>query len=471
MDQDRPIEKLLGRAAKRRREQAAAPFEIHPATRKLLQGEVARAFPKGRAEGTSRGFLGFLSLHRFALGAGAFAILVGAGLLILAPNRSQHPQTFAQNDQREQEILKQPNAAPLPIAQPADEQRSDRAKSDSAQNLAAAGNRQDALNYEMKDVPSQAKVSSAKEEQLADKVQKPAKTAAAPAIVSNDSSATAGGAVGGFGGGATVPNSQPASTSLAQNEVLMRSRAFPLPAPAPAPATAPAAAPIGSLVTAQQAPLGASIPDRDAGSTDAMTFADARREVSRSLILQQPQSTRFLNKAKIGTTELFNTNGILASFSLEQEGDTFRVVDYDGSVYIGSLFPAQTRYGLSGTAQATARPAPAPRFKNQPAAASPDAATAAPSLPAASAPATPIPTTFNFRVAGTNRTLRQPIVFTGTITPGLTNLVNNGSAPASSTMQPYGWFGNSTVVGRAVINSTQQLEIQASPTNSTSKSQ
>ena len=41
---ERPIEKLLRAAAKKRRDEAGAPFELHPADRRLLQGEVARQF-------------------------------------------------------------------------------------------------------------------------------------------------------------------------------------------------------------------------------------------------------------------------------------------------------------------------------------------------------------------------------------------------------------------------------------------
>ena len=43
---ERPIEKLLRAAAKKRRDEAGAPFELHPADRRLLQGEVARKFAK-----------------------------------------------------------------------------------------------------------------------------------------------------------------------------------------------------------------------------------------------------------------------------------------------------------------------------------------------------------------------------------------------------------------------------------------
>src|SRR5271165_5370498 len=41
---ERPVEKLLRASAKERRDKAGGSWEIHPATRRLLQQEVARRF-------------------------------------------------------------------------------------------------------------------------------------------------------------------------------------------------------------------------------------------------------------------------------------------------------------------------------------------------------------------------------------------------------------------------------------------
>src|SRR5260370_42517805 len=41
---ERPIEKLLRAFANKRREEAGSACELHPATRRMLQGEVARKF-------------------------------------------------------------------------------------------------------------------------------------------------------------------------------------------------------------------------------------------------------------------------------------------------------------------------------------------------------------------------------------------------------------------------------------------
>ena len=55
MEPERKIEKWLLAFAKKRRDQAGAGLELHPATRRLLQGEVRRQF--GSPEPKSASFL------------------------------------------------------------------------------------------------------------------------------------------------------------------------------------------------------------------------------------------------------------------------------------------------------------------------------------------------------------------------------------------------------------------------------
>ena len=59
-DPNQKMEELLKACAKQRREQAGAPFELHPATRRLLQGEVRRLMPPPAPEtGASSSFFSF----------------------------------------------------------------------------------------------------------------------------------------------------------------------------------------------------------------------------------------------------------------------------------------------------------------------------------------------------------------------------------------------------------------------------
>src|ERR1035437_1774127 len=53
MDNERPIERLLRAFAKKRRDGAGEPLELHPAARRMLQGEVARQFPKKASDGAT----------------------------------------------------------------------------------------------------------------------------------------------------------------------------------------------------------------------------------------------------------------------------------------------------------------------------------------------------------------------------------------------------------------------------------
>ena len=75
MNDERPIEKLLRRAAKLRSDEAGPlPPKLHPANRRQLQDEVARQFPKPAAPQPSAlcGILTGLK-QRWLYGVGVFA--------------------------------------------------------------------------------------------------------------------------------------------------------------------------------------------------------------------------------------------------------------------------------------------------------------------------------------------------------------------------------------------------------------
>jgi hypothetical protein len=97
MDPERPIEKLLRQAAQARRDQAGAPQEVHPATRRMLQGEVARKYTAGGPR-ERRSFFD-LFMPRLAWGA---ALVVGIGLAasLMLPRKNvpRQEMLFAKND-------------------------------------------------------------------------------------------------------------------------------------------------------------------------------------------------------------------------------------------------------------------------------------------------------------------------------------------------------------------------------------
>src|SRR6266516_5881597 len=92
-DPNSNVEDQLAAWARYRREQAGAPFELHPATRKLLRDEIARTYPKRSEEPAARPGGWFKMLWpRFALaGSLCVALVVLAGILLpsLARSKSQ----------------------------------------------------------------------------------------------------------------------------------------------------------------------------------------------------------------------------------------------------------------------------------------------------------------------------------------------------------------------------------------------
>ena len=81
---ERPIEKLLRAAAQKRRDEAGAPFELHPADRRLLQGEVARKFAKPQRENRSFAEAVAQLWPRLAGGVAILAVL-GLAVWVLLP--------------------------------------------------------------------------------------------------------------------------------------------------------------------------------------------------------------------------------------------------------------------------------------------------------------------------------------------------------------------------------------------------
>ena len=95
------MDELLKRYAKERREQGG-DFALHEATRRMLQGEVARQFRarEPEADGAKGGFFFWLGLWRgrLALG-GAVAAAVVLGVLMLGPGRKREAtMQLAKND-------------------------------------------------------------------------------------------------------------------------------------------------------------------------------------------------------------------------------------------------------------------------------------------------------------------------------------------------------------------------------------
>src|SRR5689334_10854641 len=110
---ERPIEKLLHAFAKERRESAKGPWPLHPATRKLLQGEVARRLGTGQKSRTP--FMSWL-LHQVRLRPfgtiSALAVPIVAVLLVLPLVLTKYHASLKENPQRAESISPPSPAAP-----------------------------------------------------------------------------------------------------------------------------------------------------------------------------------------------------------------------------------------------------------------------------------------------------------------------------------------------------------------------
>ncbi len=90
-DPNRNVGEQLAAWARKRREEEGAPFELHPATRKMLQDEVARTFPKKSDERAAEpgGWWKFF-WPRFSLVSGLCVALVAVvGILLPGPAKSR----------------------------------------------------------------------------------------------------------------------------------------------------------------------------------------------------------------------------------------------------------------------------------------------------------------------------------------------------------------------------------------------
>lgn len=108
MEPEPNIEEQLKACARLRREEAGAPFELHPATRRLLQGEVARTYGQAAAAPSPRPRSLAALWLRLALGAGACAVLA----LVLIQSQPRRAPSATQLALSREAVPAAPAAAP-----------------------------------------------------------------------------------------------------------------------------------------------------------------------------------------------------------------------------------------------------------------------------------------------------------------------------------------------------------------------
>jgi hypothetical protein len=478
---ERPVEKLLRAWAKKRQDQAGAPFELHPANRRMLQGEVARRF--GRREPARRTFWSMLRTYRLQI-ASVTAILI---LLALAsasffplPNRNK-PTEMAKNDSAAARSSPDLPAAPptrSPAAVPAAPVASDSyAKAETP--LSALNSAKDVVKNRSEATPAapapqpdagsllavQAEGRRTREKQPAEmpalkleseKLQSngplageppPPPPVLAPSSAVAAATTPQGGRGGGLGGGApSAPKAAPAGAASARDTL-----------------NAPAAdavsrelnsnASTGAIVYKS---LGSQGLAGNAGSTVALadgfqtndfsTLTSDRKEATPPQFFYRLGTDRL--KESVEALDKEQPGAVLASFQIQRTGSEVRVIDIDGSVYTGEVQP-QTEMSRRRLAPQTSAPAAVSG-----AAATRNFAPAPEAAPTSEAIAQNY---FSFRVAGTNRGLNQPVVFTGKVMAGTNAVRLDQSAAGRGAMRLLQIQTNATVQPATRISGTVRV--------------
>jgi hypothetical protein len=446
MEPERRIEKLLRAFAKKRREQAGDPIQLHSARRQQLQKEIAR-----RSEPTGSGgwFSSFFPGLRPRLVFAVCFIALAMAALILWPSLSHRkpgPSLASANYPRTelaQAKKTPPPATPPPVSAVAPPTVA--ADKDVIQNKPPSISETRALKQEQSLVAGENRTAAVLPEEKSRQADDITNGAAqfdaftgvsvASAAPSNNETLAfkSNGGVGGGAGAVGAMSKNTAGQSLPQST---------------APTGATFAANIHSEKNLKTQAATAAPPPASAA------FFDQRKN---EIAAAEPAVSRlFLNRLDSPVTRqrpidsLTTPASVLTSFRVEQTGNAMRIIDADGSVYTGAVQVAQQ--------ESVARAVPP---KNAP--------SAAPMAKIAGRPQAG--QNYSFQVAGTNRNLQQNVVFSGNVIP-LTNgqLATDGAASGgiagarrASQLPAELLLSNSRISGKAVIGNQKEIEVNATP--------
>jgi hypothetical protein len=414
MEPERNIEKALRAFAKKRRERAGDPVELHPANRRLLQDEATRRArkPEGRSSWLTFFRGGIKPGVVYGLCAIAF-LVIAAAMFLPALSRAKFKGQYA-SKQAEEKRSRESFGLTVP-ATPAPEPMSNLT---SAVSLADASKQDNASTLSL------------------DRAKRPDALPSPVVSLYFDSDLVAGGSV------ASTGSIQDSSKNLTLNT--------------PAFTTAPAASPPAverDLSSVNGKPMavtnGIDLSARQIadGSSDKLAKKESVNEV-RQRFVQVPNE-----KFKVASNNL----PVLVSFELVQSGSRLRIVDGDGSVYDGSVReggPAWTGLaGIGGEAQTRAIDSLDVKLGDN--------------------RVEPVASRF-FRVSGTNRTLNQMIVFAGELsipTNQSRRPVNAGIPPSepAGQVQPFHLLPSSLLRGSVILRGGKGIPIQAEPVTSTNR--
>jgi hypothetical protein len=465
MEPERHIEKLLRAYAKKRRDDPGPAPELHPATRRMLQSEVARRLAKPEKERSSLYFLALLQ-PRMALALCLAAVVLVGIVLWPGLNPSRMETELAYRDAGELSASAPDEAPPavavLESAAPARKLKGTTGAAESAvareerpaaETLSRAVAARDNLALDRQ--PASAPTAVAQPVDVGGvRPTTVAKTAATQSrsvesdqgrlfmSAANGSAQTVSGLnlATGYAGDASPRKAEvKAYTRPTTSDVASEGRQEPASGQSAVPGTIAAVTPESGKPR---------LLDKVGTRTDAMKSPvyNSQRYVQIAPSAAPPVSA--------GSTARFAAGAgpILTAFQVEQSGGQIRVVDQDGSVYSGYL---QLTNALP---------------------AAPTAADQNPALAASNADqkaAPPAAQNFYFIVSGTNRSLNQNVLFTGNVlaTADESWLKSQSNMPADlrgriqaiPVNQLQLPLSNSRVTGTAWIESRKQIQINAVP--------
>lgn len=388
-----PIDAQLQAYAKQRRAQAGPPGEMHPATRQLLQGEVARVYRAQRQPAGAR----WGWWPRLAWATGMFAVLGFVAYMLV---NTQPPATTV--DEARAPVSAPAQAFPPQVAVQLQMQPQSQAKFQGA----APQQQQSQIAADRDQMKATPKLKAAV----------PAAPSLPPVV-------------------AAAPKREVANKAIAP---AAPAPATPMAAPAPAPAAEMAAAPPpapaakGKVVSRGVSPAPASGGQVAAAATPQPQVRTLAEWYFRTAQFNEAEKFDNLSAARASADKSgYGTGGVPAAggaavasapvpqptqrqrfvlqtnppvyLELETAGDRVRIIDADGSVYEGML--RQVAAAGSGTGgPAAMRPQASRTLTKQPRAEAKTSASAKPSAP---------DNAVTFVVTGVNRQQNQPVTITG----------------------------------------------------------
>ncbi len=481
MEPERKIEKWLKAYAKKRRTQAGEPFKLHPATRQLLQSEVARDQPKPDDEDESVSLWEVIRQQwAILLSFAACIFLVGIILLpVTYYAAKKKSQTLASaSGAREREANAPAVASEDKFeASPGGKKDLDLAHNGLADEetnaLLLADDRKAFVNHDAEYATNNAPpptvamtVTPSAAPGLSQSI------AATPLEVSPAAPVTP--PAPGIAGESFAVAKQPESLASVSNGLNDSSASQPTAPPLVAAAapgeisTAQAGGPLQEAVSGAMPPVELPASERNPVTFSGQAHLKSELEPAASQQLGELQNAYKNSVAPLPATP------VLANFRVQQNGNAIRLVDQDGSVYDGSLQLMNQRFEKTqdeSDINANRRAAQ-------------DALQAA--------------QIYFFHVYGTNRTVKQTVAFTGSLTTNFVSTNNTKLAfgltdhVANAGGGGFGGFGGGggggvvgstfdltksemtnqfaqlpwadlRITGTAVVNRTNRIEIDAAP--------